>query len=181
MFRNYWSGWDEAQTTTPPFLNNVETVVLSATNRNQSVVGNVLGGQGTMYEYCDDTTGSCDNRGYGRVYFAGWLNSSCGGSVYDPVAWSSAWIGMNWDAYTAGIVSGGYTIANVPNSLYLASKPSNFGGLAWPPVDPTNLGLSKSRTNTPAAYRLVWGVDPPGATIGVMNATTVNAGQIIGQ
>ena len=88
---------------------------------------------------------------------------------------------MNWDAYTAGIVSGGYTIANVPNSLYLASKPSNFGGLAWPPVDPTNLGLSKSRTNTPAAYRLVWGVDPPGATIGVMNATTVNAGQIIGQ
>ena len=71
----------------------------------------------------------------------------------------------NWDI-AGGAVVWDSTISdhNIPNSLFLANKPSWFGNLNWPPVDPNNVSTGMmNKTNIPAGYRYVYGVDPPGA------------------
>jgi Pectate lyase superfamily protein len=74
---------------------------------------------------------------------------------------------------TTSITHGNYTYAdntiawdptisdhNIPASMFLSSKPSWFGTLKWPPIDPT-YGATISNTSIPAGYRYVYGVDPP--------------------
>jgi hypothetical protein len=64
-------------------------------------------------------------------------------------------------------VIGGYRGVNesleagqsIPNSLYLSSKPSFFGSLAWPPFSPTN--PVQLHDAIPAGYRYVHGKEPP--------------------
>jgi len=123
-------------------------------NRFMTFVGNVLGttGKNTVY----DSTGVGNN----RVYLT---QLSIGGGSPDPVVSSSMIRAMNWDSATttnAGLVSSGFTPADVPPSLLYASKPSYFGNLRWPPIDPTDPVYASSRTNLPAAYRLMLGSDP---------------------
>jgi PKD repeat protein len=74
---------------------------------------------------------------------------------------------MDYDVVTGGIT---YNPTNadvtLPNSLYLASKPTWFGSLAWPPFNPTNPPSSMlsantmAYTNIPAGYRYQFGSDP---------------------
>jgi PKD repeat protein len=147
---------------------NTEAVQLSAVNRHMSLLGNVLGtsGYNTIYQ---ETVTSCT--GNPRVYFFGG-NSGCSGTD-DPLVRSTAILEFNWDAYTQGIVTNLFagvpiTDSQMPASLYLTSAPTNFGILRWPPVDPLNVAYSISRTNIPAGYRSVYGVDPPASSVALM-------------
>jgi hypothetical protein len=67
----------------------------------------------------------------------------------------------NFDYFNNVIVwDPGISDHTLPNSLYLASKPSYFGFLQWPPIDPANPG-AVTPESIPAGYRYVHGVDPP--------------------
>ena len=143
---------------------NIEAIDISITNRHMSVIGNVLGTTGYNTIYQETPTNCTDSP---RVY---WLGGSdnCGGPD-DPVVRSTLLRAYNWTSATStngGIVLDGYTAGQIPVSLYLSNtnKPSWFGNLAWPPVDPANPAYSMSRTNIPAGYRFVYGVDPAPAS-----------------
>jgi hypothetical protein len=159
-FRNRWTGHDESDTA--GYINNTEAVDIAATNRHFNVVGNVLGTTGVNTLYEDAAT--CSPGGeIMRVYLIGSVNSYCQSGAYDPVAYSTLLRAVNWDSANQGIVGGGYTVSDLPNSYYLASKPSWFGKLPWPPIDPANPSYSGSHTNIPAGYRFIFGIDPPSA------------------
>jgi hypothetical protein len=51
---------------------------------------------------------------------------------------------LNWDPNIVDHI--------LPNSYYLADKPSWFGNLTWPPIDPTKPSLAAA-TSIPAGYR----------------------------
>jgi len=55
----------------------------------------------------------------------------------------------------------------LPSSLYLTSRPNWFGGLAWPPFDPTR--PTTSIEAIPAGYRYVHG-ERPGTSTGSTNS-----------
>jgi hypothetical protein len=117
-------------------------------------------GKHTYYEVtgppCNDLT---------RIYYVGLLAQNSCDSTFDPVTYQTLLRVYNWDAATAGIRdASGYAASDIPLSYYLTSKPAYFGNLKWPPVDPANPAYSMSRTNIPAAYRFITGVDPtPGS------------------
>jgi hypothetical protein len=69
----------------------------------------------------------------------------------------------NWDFVTK-VQSWDSAIANqsIPESYYRTSKPSFFGTLPWPPIDPANPATATA-TAIPAGYRFVNGSKPPGA------------------
>jgi hypothetical protein len=50
----------------------------------------------------------------------------------------------------------------LPQSLFRSTKPSYFGKLAWPPFDPAN--PTPGTTPIPAAYRFLYGTNPPAAS-----------------
>jgi hypothetical protein len=157
--RNRFIGEDESNPNTSGFTQAVD---VGATNRFENIVGNVLGtvGKDTAYESYAQTSGCNDG---GRIYYIAYLYSSCS-TPWDPVTYSSMIRAYNWDSANQGVVAGGYQASDVPNSYYLTGRPAFFGSLPWPPVDPDNPTYSSSRTNIPAAYRFVFGVDPPGAS-----------------
>lgn len=70
----------------------------------------------------------------------------------------------NWDAANDTVIwDTGIADLDVPDSLFHASKPSWFGGLAWPPYDaeasiPT---IEEALARIPAGYRLLNAQDPP--------------------
>jgi hypothetical protein len=92
---------------------------------------------------------------------------------YGEEADDGSYAGDNSLPQTTSITHGNYTYAdntiawdptisdhNIPASMFLSSKPSWFGTLKWPPIDPT-YGATISNTSIPAGYRYVYGVDPP--------------------
>lgn len=158
--RNRFTGIDEAKL---GVLNNdIQAINFGKFQRFMNVVGNVLGTTGVNTWYEDSGTNyTCHTTG--RIYLIGESSGGCS-TDFDPITYNTLLRAVNWDCVTStngGIVSGGYGINDVPNSLYLTNKPSWFGFLPWPPVDPTNPTYSSSRTNIPAAYRFIYGVDPP--------------------
>ncbi len=52
-----------------------------------------------------------------------------------------------------------YENHSLSNSLYLASKPSWFGDLTWPPIGPSS-GSSEQFLDLPAGWRLTYGTNP---------------------
>ena len=153
LFRNRIQGWDPSHTA---YGNYVAAIDDYSMNRNMTFVGNVLGtsGKNTVYE----TQGTGANLVYLTQLSIGGVTPSP-----DPVVETSMIRAMNWTSATTtngGLVTGGYTSADLPASLLYSSKPSNFGNLTWPPVDPTNPSYSSSLTNIPAGYRFIFGVDP---------------------
>lgn len=53
---------------------------------------------------------------------------------------------------------------NIPNSLYLAAKPSWFNGLTWPPLDPNTTSTTNFQ-RIPAGYVYFNNTAPPGGLI----------------
>jgi len=71
----------------------------------------------------------------------------------------------NWDKVSNAILWASTNADHVlPNSYYLTSKPSWFGNLTWPPIDPSTPTYSRSITNIPAGYRFTFGTNPPADT-----------------
>lgn len=74
------------------------------------------------------------------------------GTTYGTTILEGNWNSKSGQSWTA-------TPLSIPGSYCLASKPSWFGSLTWPPVDPTN-PVTNDPTVIPAGYRYVHGTDP---------------------
>ena len=155
--RNWCQGIDQARTA----YGNIEAISIQGTNRNHSVIGNVLGTAGVTYAAYQDGPNCSGGK---RIYAIGFWRAECS-TPYDPVTASTLIRAYNWNQYNSAIVADGYGASDIPASYYLTSKPSWFGNLAWPPIDPSNPTYSRSWTNVPAGYRLVYGVDPPAGPV----------------
>lgn len=172
VFRNRFVGYDFGSSGS---YNYVQAIHQSATNRANNIVGNVLGTASTNYWYEDYQFGGPYHE-TGRIFYTGNLDNI--GGPFDPIVRSSMIRHMNWFASTNGPSSGwshtnsvdfqdGYTadFANLPTSMYKDSKPSVFGFLTWPPIDPQSPTYSASITNIPAGYRFINGTNPPAASV----------------
>jgi hypothetical protein len=110
-----------------------------------SFVGNVLGQDGEMrgwvYESQPSPSGSAG------IWKIGWDDWAPYPS--DPMTWKTTIRDGNFDYLTKQVHWHGLggrgqdnglappAISQLPNSMYLASKPGFFGSLTWPWVDPT--------------------------------------------
>jgi hypothetical protein len=102
-------------------------------NRYQNVVGNVLGTVG-METAVDAPSGYPYGGKY--IYRLGFTdandNSTAGN---DTLVTSTMLRHGNWDSVTRGVLwDAAIADRNLPNSLYLASKPAWWGSLRWPAV-----------------------------------------------
>jgi hypothetical protein len=69
----------------------------------------------------------------------------------------------NFDVVTGGIVwDSKIADRTIPASYFLASKPTWFGNLEFPPIDPSRPNVAV--TSIPAGYRYVNGEDPAAGT-----------------
>jgi hypothetical protein len=158
---------------------NRTAIQVDRRNLYYAIIGNVLGqvGSPTTYEYATTSgwSGSAifrlgfpdaGNGGYQGTFPPISIPAGSGGPRDLYVDRNTTKLGTlliegNWNAYAArqDWTSAPFTL---PNSLFLSSKPSWFGDLAWPPVDPAN-PRTNDPTIIPAGYRFVHGKDPPGA------------------
>jgi len=146
------------------------------TNRHSACIGNVLGTTGVNVNYEDygGESGGCKGN---AIYYFGYFDVGCQ-EPHDTLARSTCIRAYNWTSATLtnnGIVPDGFVASDIPSSYYLSGKPSWFGSLTWPPVDPASPAYSSSFTNIPAGYRLVYGTDPPAGTINQPPIATASA------
>jgi hypothetical protein len=160
--RNWFRGCDPPNT----IASWGSAVMVNYFCRDITMIGNVLGTRGVNTYYMDaytlDSTADHQNT---RVYYVGQEGDSAQpqASGYDVTTYNTLSLSVNYDTSTLtnnGIVLNGFTTNQVPASLYLTSKPANFGVLPWPPIDPSNPSYSSSITNIPAGYRFTYGADP---------------------
>jgi hypothetical protein len=154
FFRNRIRGWDEVASGYSSWVAAIDTYSM---NRFMTYVGNVLGTSTKNTVYTGTSVAN-------NLVYLNDLSISGHAPSPDPVVTSTMIRRMNWDSATStngGLVSAGFTSGDVASSLLYSSKPSYFGTLTWPPVDPTSVTYSSSITNIPAGYRLVNGSDPP--------------------
>jgi len=150
LYRNRLTGWglDEVY--------NAQNFAIQfqAWNRFGTFVGNVLG---TTNARVFEMEGS-----YDFSTPAIWCWGYNAGNQYDPEVKQTAWRHMNYDTLTK--TNSGIQLATndttLPDSLYLKSKPSWFGALMWPPIDPRRPAYSSCLTNIPAGYRYFYGRPP---------------------
>ncbi len=108
--------------------------------------------------------------------YSGNNSTSTGLAIQDNEVKTGTIVHANWDAANNAVTYDG-TISdhNVPDSMFLTSKPTFFGKLNWPPYgpsapsDPVN-DLAK----IPAGYRLLYNADPPNG-ISLINIVSLRA------
>lgn len=157
VFRNRLPGVYAVRTAAGS-ADNIQAIVDCATNRHASIIGNVLGRSGidTHYEISGLSATPYD---HSRVYYLGYLyvGSAGTGSNWDLAVTNTLIRAVNWTSATTtnnGITLDGFTTNDLPASLFLTSKPANWGNCPWPAIDPTMGALPDQMTNTPAAYRM---------------------------
>lgn len=180
-FRNRVVGWQPNVPPGGPTANNMFCITLDITNRQFSSIGNILGHPGSYTAY-QSVPGSLV--GNGAIYFIGVGNQGyhnygpcdwCSTIQDDPEVLNTIFRHMDYDVVSAG---SGITYnstnadSNLPNSLYLTSKPVSFGSMPWVPGsgaqqwNPTNgatvAANSDTATNLPAGYRYYFSVETPG-------------------
>lgn len=173
VFRNRLTGWQPGRT------GNTISFVSEQYCRSNNLVGNVLGTPGYHTHYACKTQSECNSFSDTSIMVLGNGNAACGNGA-TPLAWDS-------NVAASTLVHGNYDYVNksqmwdssisdrnVPASLFLASKPSFFGNLPWPPVDPANPS-SASPTNIPAGYRYIYGTDPATGPINQPPIAAANA------
>ena len=169
--RNWAQGIDQARSAS----GNIEAVTIQATNRYHSVIGNVLGTAGVTYGVYEASTNCTD--GVLRIFALGMWGAECG--TFDPITAATLIRVYNWDEHGDNVKSNGYAATDIPNSYYLTSKPSWFGNLAWPAVDPQLPTYSRSYTNIPSGYLAVLGTNPPSGDPDT-NAPVITSGDKVG-
>jgi hypothetical protein len=150
-------------------------------NRGNNIIGNVLGVRGKHGTYAWVAPGGCG--GPPAVYRLGYyFNANCDASTYDPPTVLGTLIHANYDVVTPtnnGIVWDPSTPDHtLPNSYYLASKPSWFGNLPWPPYSPAS-PTADAITNIPAGYRFTFGRDPASGPVVKPVLTISRAGGLV--
>jgi hypothetical protein len=148
IFRNYFKGvsFDGVSTA------NLRAVVLDAWQRYYSVIGNVLGSTAAQY-YENPTPYTTDNNKV--ILKMGYWCCSAPGTPYDSVVVSTRLLHGNYDYIHAAVVwDGSVSSHDIPDSLYLSSKPAWFGVLAWPPFTPERADFNPNSINKiPAEVR----------------------------
>jgi hypothetical protein len=172
LLRNLITGRNDWEFATTP-----TAVQLDRRNLYYALVGNVLGqvGSPTTYEYVTQSgwSGSTiyrlgfpdgGNDGFSGTHPPDPILHADGGprDLYvdrDDTTHGTTLIEGNWVSHTG---AQDWTIPPeaIPASLFLGAKPSWFGSLAWPPVDPA-APVTDDPTIIPAGYRYVHGSDPP--------------------
>lgn len=142
-----------------------ETIDFDRWNNNMTVVGNILG-YPTMVADQLAAGGSMNYEGHFRaIYRLGYNDDDSAAVVSDNQPKATILRHGNYDYFNNAIIWDP-TIADrtLADSLYLTGRPSWFGDMAWPPVDPTNPPLYEgSSTITgsslypiiPAMYRFL--------------------------
>jgi len=115
----------------------VASIIVERNNHFMSAAGNVLGLDAWSNKYEEDGT---------RDWSANLIFATGTGGSGDPKCRSTFFRHSNYDYATKSVKScgtggepscqGGDGSATLPKSLYLASKPSWFGDVAFPPIDP---------------------------------------------
>lgn len=169
------------------YYNYLAAGIVGATNNFTSWVGCVMGTPSMHRNFVakeNDSPRRIDSGTYGgSVLYYGFLHYGHTTVVYDPaplanmisaVCWVSS---TNADVFAGpGIYFNGYLPADVPNSLYLSSKPSWFGTMTWPPIDPSMGTNAYNIAVLPAGYRaLNAGVDPPASAPAPTTTININS------
>lgn len=165
------------------WTNATDRIAVQIDRRNlyYALVGNVVGrvGQPATYEYLATSLSSDVNNS--TIYRLGFPDGGNQGFVGlhppTPIPHSDGgprdlYVGRNSTTLGTTIIEGNWNSVlgrqdwttaptTIPSSLFLAAKPTWFGNLAWPPVDPAN-PITDDFTIIPAGYRYVHGTDPPG-------------------
>jgi hypothetical protein len=157
-------------------VSNPTAIQIDRRNLHYSVVGNVLGQTGNPagleYAAASGWNGRAifrlgfpdmGNDGFSGTFPPTDLLHSDGGPRDLYVDRTTTSVGTtliegNWDSVLGSQDFSGNP-ETLPNSYFLASKPSWFGSLAWPPVEPAN-PVTDDPTLIPAGYRYVHGTDP---------------------
>ncbi len=178
IFRNYFSGTGVAH---PPYTGRgVEdtntTVSLIQANRAidiweihpvHNVVGNVVGSQPLLARNVVRKAVNPEARAYDNppyLFTYGYTSESAGGGPALANPTLTLLEHGNYDIKTAGIVwDPAISDRNIPDSLFLSSKPAWFGSLAFPPVNPASPSFSPMMI--PAGYRWINKRDPAAGTI----------------
>jgi hypothetical protein len=159
-FRNRFVGTDDGVGLAN---GDIQPIEVMWKQRHTNIVANVAGtpGKNTWYEQAGPGPNCHDGT---RAFFIGSFAADCNNlsQPWDALTYSTLLRACNWDSATNGIPSGTCAAApaSVPASLYLDTKPTWFGHLRWPAVDPTDPTYSMTRTNIPAGYRFINGRDP---------------------
>lgn len=129
------------------YSNNV-AIRLEANQEMFSVIGNVLGTDGVSTDY-EIATASGDSGCLTKktIYTLGYLGQggvgACRATGYDAEVKDTLLRHANYDYVNDAQVWNGADDHTLPNSLYLASKPSWYGNAVWPPVDPSGPTVNK--------------------------------------
>jgi hypothetical protein len=142
FFRNYASGKPKDIT-----VNTCYGFFFEAKNYYLNVVGNIILSPSVPKPIVFD--GYCDSNG-SLVYFTGGRNTPDGMNPYDACPYSGKWYERDLEVWNTMLRHGNYDESgkkitwdpnvadhNIPNSLYLSSKPGFMGSNPWPWVDPT--------------------------------------------
>lgn len=132
LFRNQIT----AYTTNYPY--NKKAVDIRKFNLNFNLVGNVLGNlsqttNGAIYEIEDDATSWAQE----GIYKLGYLSDGDDGAAGNDSRVKTTLLRHgDWDFVTSGTTwDGGIADHTLPDSLYLAVKPSWYATWTWPPMD----------------------------------------------
>ncbi len=166
VFRNFFSGAYPAGTDLS------RAVDLCHWSYWFSVVGNVLGTNDRAFTYSTEQNSYAGNSliyrfGYPNMGNAGYTGTNyaigdTNAAALDVNVKSNVLLVANYDYATTGIVN---PTNDLPQSLYLTSKPTWFGTNAWPPIgsDLTPMvstipaqSLNSGITNPPTPTRAIW-------------------------
>lgn len=124
----------------------VGNIVGDSTTKSRGLVRKIVSPSGRAY----DNPPYCFSYGYAS-------GAGLAGKYTNPTAtliehgnWDMAGGSIVWSSAIAG--------RQIPDSLFLTNKPSWFGSLTFPPIDPSHPTMDI--TSIPAGYRYVHGTDP---------------------
>ncbi len=154
-FDNYWgSGSHQAVLRNhftrlnpgTPVSNNVVAAIVDASNYYDTFMGNILGTPG-----CAGVVEQIPYRSAWQnpvIWKIGYRCCSATGNPTDPKTAQTLIRHGNYD-YISRSLTWDPTISdhNIPNSLYLASKPAWFKALHWPPFTPDRPGFNPNKLN----------------------------------
>jgi hypothetical protein len=157
--------WRNRFTGVSAFFNDAKTATVHPEVGSYwwSIVGNILGDAWAddhllyKYSYTGPEFDAASSTNNGAIYLLGYVGYQ---RPLDSQVASTLWRYKNYDYYNRSVVSDSTVEVAMPASLAWPTKPSWFGNRPWPPFDYLNPAQAV-RTNIPAGYRYVNGVDTP--------------------
>ena len=176
VFRNWSTGW----TPTHPTDQSIGIALLER-SMYDNVVGNVFGitNNATPVRFAPDNDFDLATP---YIYILGVnksVSDSYNGGAFDAGVSNTMTFHSNWDSNQKAIDWGTNSSHTLPNSLYLAGKPTWFYSLSWPPFNPTTGYTNEYWNSIPAGYRyLNSGNDPPPDTSTPVSSASIGTGTV---